>query len=249
MVEVLIVLGSLVVGLIVAFAGIVKRGSPAPHTPPPPTGPFSKGWATKITLSGVAAWTGVGPAGWDFSQSWATNITILGAIFTAFLGSNIVANPKFVPDTGYALLSILFAALVAIAPLAFRALSTEQTVLTPVGTNDIQFQGNAGGFLLAVLLTLWGSIGQLATLVTLTIEVLLAKVPPHLASVPLLFVLVITAVATIWYVRSTVKPLLDFQSNVGCHANALVTSMQQQGVSPPPDFGPRDAPLPGWRAL
>jgi hypothetical protein len=249
MVEGIIVLGSLIVGLIVAFVGIARRGLPPPDMPPPSTGPFSMRWLTKITLGGIAPWTGIGPAGWDFSKSWATNITVLAAVFTAFLGSKIVASPTFVPDTGYALLSVLFAALVAVAPLAFRTLSTEKTVLTPAGTNDIQFQGNAGGFLLAVLLTLWGSLGQLATLATLTTEVLLAKVPQHAASIPLLLVLAITGIGTIWYVRSTIKPLLAFQSNIGGHANSLVTAMQQQGVSPPPDFGPSDAPLPGWRAL
>lgn len=47
----------------------------------------------------------------------------------AFFSAKIVANPRFVSDPGYPMLSVLFALLVVVAPLVFRALSTEKPVM------------------------------------------------------------------------------------------------------------------------
>jgi hypothetical protein len=107
----------------------------------------------------------VGPPNWDFTKSWATNITILGAALGAFFSGKIVATPRIVPDPGYSILGVLFAVLAVIAPLLFRAISTEKAVMTKEGVWDIQYQGTAVGFLLAMLLTLWASLGQLPFLV------------------------------------------------------------------------------------
>lgn len=208
-----------------------------------------------VTVAACAARAGVpqsspvGPPNWDFTKSWASTITILGAVFGAFFSQKIAATPRFVPDPGYPMLSVLFAVLVVVAPLVFRAISEEKPVLTPQGTWDIQYQGIARGFFVAMLLTLWATLGQLATLGALVVEVLAAGKVNAGLPLSLLIILAVALLATIWYAWSTARPLLNHQSNLGAHADQLVTQMQQAGTGPPLDFGPADAPLPGWRLL
>lgn len=221
--EIGIVFGSLALSLIVVLASAANAG--VPQSSP------------------------VGPPNWDFSKSWATNITIIGAVFGAFFSSKIVAAPRFVVDPGYAMLSVLFAVVVVVAPLVFRAISKEQSVLTPAGTKDIQYQGNAAGFLVAMLLTLWAAFGQLSTLGSLAAEVLAAGKVNASVPVGLEVILAIGLVATIWYGWSTAKPLLGHQANIEAHAAQLANQMKAAGTQPPVDFGPTDAPLPAWRLL
>lgn len=245
MMQASVVVGSLVVGMAVALWGVVEIAAP----PPAVTAPPHRSWARRITLRAFAPGIRVGPVGWDFSKSWATNVTVLGAALTALLGSHVVAAPKLVPDGGYALLSVLFAALVAVAPLTFRALSTQSRVLTPEGTTDFQFQGSAGGFLMSVILTTWGSVGQVATIIALVLEVLVSGSPQPFVSIPLLVLLLGVIAVLIAYVRSTVGPLLDHQSRVDEHRSGLAAQMRGLGIGGEPDFDRADAPLPGWRVL
>jgi len=205
--------------------------------------------AVKVRSSGIGRTSPVGPPNWDFSKSWASNITVLGAILAAFFSAKIVVNPRFVSDPGYPMLSVLFALLVVVAPLVFRAISTEKPVMANEGTWDIQYQGNAGGFFLAMFLTLWASLGQLVTLGSLAAEALNGGKVMWLLPTIFLVLLLTALIGMIWYAISTAQPLLEHQSNVGAHAEALVARMQAVGASPPMDFGPTDAPLPGWRLL
>lgn len=200
------------------------------------------------TSVGISLRTKVGPPNWDYSKSWATNVAILGAVLGTFLSSKLVSNPRFIEPTGYALLSVLFAVLVAIAPLCFRALSSETRVLTPSASGDIQYQGTVFGFLLATMLTLWGALGQLATLAALSMEMLISS-GQYSATLALLASLVVGIVAVIWFAWSTFKPLLQHQADIAGHASQLVTQMRMAGQTPPQDFGPKDAPLPGWHLL
>jgi hypothetical protein len=197
---------------------------------------------------GLPVTSRVGPPNWDYSKSWATNIAILDAVLGTFLSSKIVPNPKFVGAVSYLLLSAFFAVVVAVGPLVFRALSRESRVLTASGTPDIQYQGTVYGFLLAALLTLWAALGQLTTLGWITAEVVAAS-SQYPVTLPMLAILAVAAIATLWFAWSTFGPLLQHQADVGTHASQLVTQMQQVGESPPSDFGPTDAPLPGWRLL
>jgi hypothetical protein len=191
----------------------------------------------------------VGPPNWDFSKSWATNITVLGAVVATFLSSKVVPNPQLLPAASYLMLAILFAAIAAIAPLVFRASSTKIGVTTPEGTSDIQFQGNVTGFLIAMGMTLWATLGQLATLGALSLEVIAIRKGGTVEGGVLTLVLALGLVATVWYAWSTAGPLLFHQTNLGAHADRLLTQMEQMNVSPPSDFDPTQAPLPEWRLL
>jgi len=199
--------------------------------------------------AGVAQSSPVGPPNWDYTKSWATNITIIGAVFAAFFSSKIVATPRFVPDPGYPMLTVLFAVLVAAAPLVFRAISKEKAVLSQTATWDIQYQGTVRGFLLAMLLTLWAAFGQLGTLGLLAGEVLAGGRVQSSVTVTLLVVLFVAIAATVWYALSTAKPLMVHQADVKAHAAQAITQMRAAGATPPPEFTETDAPLPGWRIL
>jgi len=220
--EIAVVFGSLTVALIVVLASAVSA---------------RKWWSSAV-----------GPPNWDFTKSWATNITVLGAVFTIFFSSKIVAAPRLVGDPGYPMLSVLFAVVVALSPLLFRAISKESGVLTPQGTDDIQYQGNAIGFLLAMLLTLWAAIGQIGTLGLLATEVLVGGRISPIVPGGLLAVLAIGAVATMWYGWSTAEPLLGHQSDRVEHAKQLKAQMTASAANLD-TFAPSKAPLPGWRLL
>src|SRR5713226_1252906 len=200
--EVTIVLVSLALGIIV----IVVSGA-------------------RMSMKGIPLTSPVGPPNWDFSKSWASNITMLGAILAAFFSAKIVVTPKFVSDPGYPMLSVLFALLAAIAPLVFRAISREKPVVANEGTWDIQYQGTAGGFLLAMFLTLWAALGQLLTLSSLAAEVLSAGKVVWLLPIIFLLLLLTALIGVIWYALSTAQPLLEHQANMGAHADALVTRL------------------------
>ncbi|OLC65705.1 MAG: hypothetical protein AUG06_10935 [Actinobacteria bacterium 13_1_20CM_2_65_11] len=151
----------------------------------------------------------VGPANWDFAKSWGTNVAIFGSLIGTFFQNQIVANPVFVPVPGYPLLSVLFALLALVAPAAFLALSQVNPVKNK-GALEIQSQGSARGFLVAMLLTLWAALGQLATLGALTFEVMNSG-KSSVATVVLAIILSAAAVTVVAYAWRTAKPLLMHQ--------------------------------------
>jgi hypothetical protein len=101
----------------------------------------------------------VGGATWDFSKSWASNITVVGAIVGTVLSAKVLpASPTVVATpNGYTALSLLFGALVVVAPLVFTALRSKPSAM------DVTVEGKGWAFLLASALTLWGVIGELVT--------------------------------------------------------------------------------------
>src|SRR5437867_3237308 len=118
-------------------------------------------------------WNRIGPANWDLSKSWASNVTVLGAT----LGT-IIAAKGVVPDTtshlsnaSFAGLDVFFGVLVAIAPLFFNAFRTVKQRHNRHGDKEAQFVGFVGTFFIAAIITLWGCIGQLATLLALVQEI------------------------------------------------------------------------------
>ena len=154
----------------------------------------------------------VGPANWDFAKSWGTNVAIFGTLIGTFFQNQIVPNPVYVPSPGYPLMSILFALLALVAPAAFLVLSQVSPVMTR-GSHEIQSQGTARGFLIAMLLTLWAALGQLATLGALTLEVMNSG-QGSTVTVVLEIVLVAAAVAVATYAWRTAKPLLIHQKTI-----------------------------------
>ncbi len=102
----------------------------------------------------------IGGPSWDFSKSWASNVTVVGAILGTVLSAKVLpANPTVVASpNGYTALSLLFGALVVLAPLVFVALRSGN----PSTTNQT-VEGRGWTFLLATAVSLWGVVGELVT--------------------------------------------------------------------------------------
>jgi hypothetical protein len=157
----------------------------------------------------VAATSPVGPPKLDFAKSWGTNVAVFGVLFGTFFGARIVPTPKYVPDPGYALMSVLFALLALIAPVVFVVLSGPTAERD--STSRDPHNGTAQGFFFAMALTLWAALGQLATLGALTAEVISTNKVPDVTAV-LLLVLLAAAIGVVTYAWRTAKPLLDQQA-------------------------------------
>ena len=112
---------------------------------------------------GLASTSTVGPPAWHLTESWGTNVAVFGVLFGTFFSTKIVPDPKLVLDPGYPLLSVLFALLALVAPIVFVAMSNVKQV-KKAGAPEIQAQGTATGFYIAMVFTLWAALGQLATL-------------------------------------------------------------------------------------
>src|ERR1700730_2788110 len=128
---------------------------------------------------GLASTSTVGPPAWHLTESWGTNVAVFGVLFGTFFSTKIVPDPKLVLDPGYPLLSVLFALLALVAPIVFVAMSNVKQV-KKAGAPEIQAQGTATGFYIAMVFTLWAALGQLATLGALTFEVINARRVPDL---------------------------------------------------------------------
>ena len=107
---------------------------------------------------------------WDFSRSWATNITSLAGIIGVAVVSAVTTD--FKPFTqpavkgSYAVTTVLMAAIVVAAPSIYTLLQKKR---------DDQMVGCVGSFIVASMLTLWGTIAQLLLQGVLLIAFVLEK--------------------------------------------------------------------------
>lgn len=187
----------------------------------------------------------VGPPNWDFTKSWATNITIVGALFGSFFSNSVVTSPRYVPSPGYVVLSILFALLTLVAPLVFVALSKAKQV--PRGaSSDLEHQGNAIAFLLAMLFTLWGALGQIGTLGLLGFEVL-ASGKAASATTIFLVILLLAAVTTVVYAHGTAIALLKHRT--AHHRNRRIGEVEIEALRDVPEEDRADSSLLTWPLL
>jgi hypothetical protein len=152
-----LVLASLGAGLVVVALALL--GSTGPQGIPERSGFWKRARAV------FAA--DVGPLNFDFSKSFASNLTVLGAILTAVLGAKLLPEQSgttgkdvVMSQNGYTSLSLLFAILVIVGPFIYVALRTGVRLGTDGGAVG---NGRGFAFLLATLLTVWGAIGQMAT--------------------------------------------------------------------------------------
>jgi len=167
--------------------------------------------------AGMPSNSTVGPPSYSIDKSWSTNLAVFGVLFGTFFSAKIVTTPKYVLDPGYALLSVLFALLALIAPIVFVALSDVKLVYkSGSAIPEIQSQGNASAFLITMLVTLWAALGQLATLGTLTAEVINAHKVADVTAI-LFLILIAAAAAVVGNALRTSKPLLQ-QQQLAFHA-------------------------------
>ncbi len=217
--------------------------------------------------------TPVGPANFDFTKSFASIITAVGALLTTFLAAKgiVTAQKPHLTPADYALLSVFFAALVAVAPVAFGGLSKTMPVVNPqaphdkqakaadpdgkdakVVANDVQSQGYAIGFLIAGTLTVWGVLGQLGTMLTFATDVQAATEFTALFVSVIALGMVLVAI----YVWRSIYAVLTVQVKRHAHRAALISQSHMAGLSEreiadvkKATEGGQLVPLPHWRML
>jgi hypothetical protein len=108
------------------------------------------------------------PPQWSF-ESWATHLTTVGAVLGTVLGSaSLPSTPRQIDKTSLVSLSVLFGALVVIAPFVFQAI---QRPGSWGSSGNDERSGYTWVLLLSCGLTLGAVLGELATLGLATWEI------------------------------------------------------------------------------
>jgi hypothetical protein len=133
-------------------------------------------WLTSAVPPGEVLRLDAGSHQFDFSKSFASNVGVFSAIVNAVLAAKILpveSKSTLISSAGYTALSVLFALLVAVAPLAYAALrmgahppaSGEQDSVgdhsRAGGAPEEARSGRGWALLVACFLTLWGVVGEL----------------------------------------------------------------------------------------
>jgi len=101
--------------------------------------------------------TPLGPVAWNFTDSWASNLTVLLAGYQLLIGMELLPpTGTLLTKSTYALLAVLFAGLVAAAPLAFLAVGTPAYD----ATGKLVIHGRVSGLALSAFLVMWAVLGQ-----------------------------------------------------------------------------------------
>ena len=116
-----------------------------------------------------------------FSKSWAANTTFAGTLLTGLAG--LVGTPaasSHLSKAAYASLGVIFAAILAMGPLAANVIRKRVEKPDP---NDAQagfsFRAYYACYLVAATLMFWGLYGQLATIAMLVDELRVSSVLPE----------------------------------------------------------------------
>lgn len=182
----------------------------------------------------------MGEVNWSFSNSWASTMTAGGAFLGTILAASVIPASA-VPFSAGALagLNLLFGFIIVLAPLAFSA--TSRINKPASGDTGPDYAGYIGLFLVAVLLTIWATLGELATIVILLNELQSGTLSSALTW--LFFVLLLISIAsTCFYAWGTIEATIDY------------VNPPTDGAPPAP--GPEPAarphlprPLPRWNLL
>jgi len=207
----------------VVLVGLCSRWTPndSPKTKATgqPLGKWGHGTSRDAIRSKPTSPHEVGPVNYDFSKSFASTITALGALLATVLANKdlVIGAKPFLDAGSFAALSVFFALLVVIAPLAYVALSKPTPVKTPIGPNhaiqdgvpDFQSRGTPSGLLIATLITVWAVFGQVVTLYYFLHSI--ASSGAAFQTV-LLVVLILALLVVVIYVWHTIPALLNFQA-------------------------------------
>ena len=198
----------------------------------------------------------MGTATWDFSQSWATNITIAGAVLASLLAfAGLPEYGEILSKNSYLSLSVLFGALVMLAPSVYNFIRKPIEIAipdrdNPANTTGLRFQGYVFGFLLAALVIVWGVLSQLLVVGFLLQE--LVTLGPLPESMGLAFQIVIAFVAvflliycdiTIYFTVKRQIAHRDAHRNAQLKIAAAADAVAQQAAH---HLNP---PLPSWSLL
>jgi hypothetical protein len=128
--------------------------------------------AYNLRRKSVSLHRAMGVANWAFDKSWGANVTLGGSLLVALLGlSTFPSRPQLMTKPSYALLQLLFGALVSLAPLVYN-LIRQETVVNKGGYPQVSVYGYVVTFLAAGGLVLWAAMGQVVTLGVLAEEFL-----------------------------------------------------------------------------
>lgn len=147
----------------------------------------------------------IGGLAWSFSGSWASNLTALMVLFTTLFAIDELPADPYVSADDYTALSVMFAAMVIVAPILFLLAASYE----PGGV-----QGRVWGFLIAGVLILWAVIGQLGTTFVLSLD--LARSNLHAGAAAVLIGLSGLALvsAAVHGIRSTAYALTSTEAAV-----------------------------------
>jgi hypothetical protein len=150
----------------------------------------------------------LGEVNWSFSNSWASSLTAGGAFLGTILAATVVpANAVPFSPGALAGLNLLFGFIIVLAPLAFSASSR---ISNPApGDTGPDYTGYISLFLVAVALTIWATLGELATIAILLNELQSGTLSSALTW--LFFVLLLISIAsTGFYAWGTIKATIDY---------------------------------------
>jgi hypothetical protein len=184
----------------------------------------------------------MGEVNWSFSNSWASSMTAGGAFLGTILAASVIPASA-VPFSPGALagLNLLFGFIIVLAPLTFSASSRINKPAPPDTGPD--YVGYVGLFLVAVGLTIWATLGELATIAILLDELQSGTLSSALTW--LFFVLLLISIAGIGcYAWGTIQATIDYVNPPATGAPG-----PEDRTPVPAVRTPRPRPLPRWNLL
>jgi len=140
---------------------------------------------------------------WSFATSFASNFTIGTGLLTPLLGATVTTDAlHYMTKFHYALLSILFAALLLLAPAIFSFFSIPQKISNPAGQTSTVSVGTIGLFLATSALMVCAVLGQLITVGLILAEV---RFRGYIGYAPLTVMLCLLLIAGIGTVVSAAR--------------------------------------------
>jgi hypothetical protein len=131
-------------------------------------------WALK--RKGISIKQRMGSPTWSFGDSWGTNIAVGGALLNTLVSfSALPDQTHYLNKISYICLSMIFGAVITVAPSFYALVRTAVTIPGPGGSSAIQYQGYVGFFALASAVIAWGAIGQVVTVALLFLELWTAR--------------------------------------------------------------------------
>lgn len=200
-----------------------------------------------LVTKGISLLTPMGGASWSFEQSWGANVTIGAAILGTFLTLlAFPSHPHIMEKTSYSLLQVIFAALIALAPLVY-GLIRRNIQVNVNGIAAVDTQGFVIMFLLAGGLVLWGALGQVVTFGVLVEEFILSgNLAPSLGRATQVLASILCLLLIVYGLRSlyrTAKNLSKAQQQPqppSFRSGTALTELEQTKLGPP---------LPEWPVL
>jgi hypothetical protein len=191
---------------------------------------LSAGVGTRISLGAR-----MGKAKWDFKDSWASTITVVGGVIATVVSSASLGVPA--PDPGvpvnlprgqYAGLSLGFTFVVFAAALFYNATRQPQEVNAHDGTVELQLQGFVWSFLVAVWITVWAVVGQIATLWFALADMELLRSLTVVARWAFSLVVGVAAICVVIYVWKSLEQTLESQVNETREATAESVTAERE---------------------